>query len=176
MSKPNPIYERNRLFAFAFDKGSLPLGPSLSTVILTCMDSRVDPAHFASIELGEVMTLRNGGGRVTEEIERNLAIIWRLTGRDKPDAPPLELAIIHHTHCGMEKLADPAVRGEVGETTGLAESILQSWAITDHDQALQDDLARLRESKLAPRGLLVSGHIYDIKSGELQSVFDPTPL
>ena len=44
-------------------QGDLPILPRRPTIVLTCLDSRVDPAHFLGLELGDALVLRNTGGR-----------------------------------------------------------------------------------------------------------------
>ncbi len=40
------LIDRNLEFASSFDQGDLAILPRLSTLVLTCLDARVDPAHF----------------------------------------------------------------------------------------------------------------------------------
>jgi hypothetical protein len=39
-----------------------------------------------------------------------------------------------------------------------------------------DDIERLRASDLAPPELVVSAHLYDVRSGRVSQVISPTPL
>ncbi len=40
------LLDRNRSFAEQFEAGDLPIRPRMSTILLTCLDARVDPAHI----------------------------------------------------------------------------------------------------------------------------------
>ncbi len=40
------LLDRNRSFAEQFAAGDLKILPRMSTIILTCLDARVDPAHL----------------------------------------------------------------------------------------------------------------------------------
>ena len=80
MSELQILKRRNEIYAQNHQKG-LTINPKYSTLILTCIDARVDPAHFLGLELGEALVLRNPGGRVTPEVERDLAIIWTLVAQ-----------------------------------------------------------------------------------------------
>ena len=90
MSDLSTLYDRNAAFAETFDKGDLPIKPSLSTLILTCVDARVSPEHVAGVELGEALILRNVGARVTDTVCLEVAIlwgipnVWRKDGRGEP--------------------------------------------------------------------------------------------
>ncbi len=44
MSGLPQLLEGNRRFTAHFADGELPIRPRLSTVVLTCLDARVDPA------------------------------------------------------------------------------------------------------------------------------------
>ena len=111
MSDLDTLYDRNEGFARTFDQGDLPILPRRPTIVLTCVDSRVDPAHFLGLELGDTLVLRNSGGRVTDDVEQGVALLsgmTRLVAGDR--APRLSLAIVHHTDCGLERIAAPGPR------------------------------------------------------------------
>ncbi len=65
MSDLDTLYDRNEGFARTFDLGDLPILPRRPTIVLICVDSRVDPAHFFGLELGDTLVLRNSGGSPT---------------------------------------------------------------------------------------------------------------
>lgn len=66
---------RNERFATAYSGEDLNFVPKFATTVLTCTDARIDPAHFLQMNLGDVLVLRNIGGRVTESVENDLAIL-----------------------------------------------------------------------------------------------------
>lgn len=165
MSDLFTLYERNEAFAATFDEGRLPIRPNLSTVILTCVDARVDPTHFAGLQIGDALILRTVGGRVTSRVALEVSMLWMLMSLANP-TPSMELAIIHHTDCGMARFADPEVAARVTERFG-SDDVVETYAFTDPRESLTADVARLRDSSLVPRDLLVSGHIYDVTTGRL---------
>ena len=73
------LLERNQHFASIFNQGNLPFLPRLSMLIVTCLDARVDPAHFLGLELGDAVVMRSIGGRVTDEIIEHIAIMRALS-------------------------------------------------------------------------------------------------
>jgi len=166
MSELSALYERNARFVESFDKGSLPIDPALSLVILTCVDARVDPAHFAGVELGDAFVLRNPGARVTDAVAREVTVVWTLLDLVGDAPPALELAIVHHTLCGVGRFSDPEVAAEVTRRFGTSE-LIDAYAIGDHEATLAADIQRLRANPMVPRGLAVSGHMYDITTGRL---------
>ena len=98
MADVQTLIDRNREFAGSFDQGDLAILPRLSTLVLTCLDARVDPAHLFGLELGDAVVMRNIGGRVTDEVIEQIAILRALAGLVGGGA--LEVVIIHHTDCG----------------------------------------------------------------------------
>ncbi|MEE8294606.1 MAG: carbonic anhydrase [Sphingomonadales bacterium] len=177
MSDLDTLYQRNQGFARTFDQGDLPIKPRHPTIVLTCLDARVDPAHFLGLELGETLVLRNAGGRVTEDVEQNLALLSGMMGMMAGGkTPPLSLAIVHHTDCGVERIAAPEQRQALGKISGLKPEVLERMAISDHDASFKDDIERLRASELVPSDLEVSTHLYDVTSGKMTQVAAPAPL
>ena len=171
MSDTTTLYERNAGFAGGFDKGDLPIKPNLSTLILTCVDARVDPAHYAGLQLGDALTLRNVGARVTEAAALEASVLWALMTMASGSEPSLELTIIQHTQCGMARFADPEVAAKVTERFGTDE-VVNTYAIASLEQSLADDVERLRANPVVPRNMKVSGHIYDIETGQLTQVIE----
>ena len=171
MSDIDLLYDRNESFAATFDKADLPIKPGLSTLILTCVDARVDPAAYAGIDLGEALVLRNVGGRVTDAVALEVTILWTLMSMASGATPDMELTIIQHTKCGMARFADPGVAATVTERFGSSD-VVDTYAIADLTESLNTDIERLRDNAMIPRELKVSGHVYDIESGRLTKVVD----
>lgn len=175
MSDVNQLYERNATFAGSFDQGDLPIKPTLSTLILSCVDARVDPSKYAGLELGDALVLRNVGARVTDAVALEVAMLWTLMEMASGSPPNLELVIVQHTKCGMARFAVPEVATKITERFGT-EEVVDTYAIVDLEESLATDLARLRANAVLPRDLKVSGHIYDIETGRLQQVIETTKL
>ena len=78
MSDLATVYERNAQFSQSFDQGDLAIKPNLATIVLTCVDARVDPAYFAGLELGDALVMRTVGGRATDTAILEVAVLWQL--------------------------------------------------------------------------------------------------
>ena len=102
--------ERNRMFAAAGGHHGAVVFPNLSLFVITCLDPRVDPAHFLGLDLSDAMVVRNVGGRVAPEAINDVAFIGQLAENMLPDGPLFEVAVIHHTQCGTAALADDTFR------------------------------------------------------------------
>lgn len=88
MPSTTTLLNRNRQFAGNFASADLPILPKLRTVILTCADARVDPAHIFGLELGDAVVIRNNGGRVTPAVVEEIAalsfIVAQMEGGERP--------------------------------------------------------------------------------------------
>jgi carbonic anhydrase len=161
---------RNRAFAAADGHKNAVVFPNLRLFVITCLDPRVDPAHFLGLELSDAMVVRNAGGRVTPEVIGDLAFIGQLAESVLPDGPLFEVAVIHHTQCGTAALADDTFRRRYAERIGADESALRDHAILDPAATVARDVERLRSaSAISPR-ITVSGHVYDVVTGLVQTV------
>lgn len=169
MSDLAKLYERNAAFAETFDKGDLPIKPALSTLLLTCVDARVSPEHVAGVRLGDALTLRNVGARVTDAVGLEVSMLWMLMSLASGAEPDMELVIIQHTQCGMARFALPEVAEKVTERFGSPD-VVATYGIADTDEAVIADIERLRSNGNVPRQLKVSGHVYDIATGRLREI------
>lgn len=162
--------ERNRTFATAGGHEGAVVFPNLRLFVITCLDPRVDPAHFLGLALSDAMVIRNAGGRVTSEVINDIAFISQLAETALPDGPLFEVAVIHHTQCGTGALADETFRHRYADRIGAPESSLLEHAVLDPTATATRDVERLRSaSSLSPR-IAVSGHVYDVVTGLVQTV------
>lgn len=174
MSSTTTLLERNRQFADDFTSADLPILPKLRTVILTCGDARVDPAHILGLELGDAVVIRNSGGRVTPAVVEEIAALSFIVAQMEGGKPgPFELVLMQHTQCGAERFADPNLQHALKEKTGIDVS---SVAIVDHELSLREDVERLRNAPEVPGYIIVSGFIYDVQHGHVREVMAPTAL
>jgi carbonic anhydrase len=176
------VLNANQKYSAEFgDKGKLALPPARRLAILTCMDARLDPAHFAGLSEGDAHIIRNAGGRASDDAIRSLVISYKLLGTR-------EFFVIHHTDCGMQFFTNDVMRGllassletaeltkegfrDVGRGPGSREGEYIEWlTIKDQAQAVIDDVERIRTHPLVPKSIQVFGFIYDVHSGKLVEV------
>jgi carbonic anhydrase len=171
MSAFDEFLQRNRVFAASPSRQQPPIMPRSRLFVVTCVDSRVEPAGFLGIGLGETFVLRNPGGRVTDTVIADIALI-SFIGETMGigEGPPLEVAIIHHTECGMGFLADDGFRHEFSARTGIDEGYLATQAVTDPDATVRDDVERLLSSPLTTARIMVSGHVFNLETGLVSTV------
>jgi carbonic anhydrase len=161
--------ERNRAFAAAGGHEGAVVFPNLRLFVVTCLDPRVDPAHFLGLGLSDAIVVRNVGGRVTPEVVNDVAFIAQLAENVLPDGPLFEVAVIHHTQCGTGALADDGFRRGYAERIGVEESSLVERAVLDPAATVASDVERLRSARVSPR-IGVSGHVYDVVTGLVETV------
>jgi carbonic anhydrase len=87
-----------------------------------------------------------------------------------PDGPLFEVAVIHHTQCGSGALADDSFRRTYAERIGAEESTLREHAILDPEATVKLDVERLRSADAISPRVTVSGHVYDVATGLVQTV------
>jgi carbonic anhydrase len=162
--------ERNRAFAAAGGhEGALVL-PNLRLFVITCLDPRVDPAHVLGLGLSDAMVVRNTGGRVTRELIEDVAFIGQLAEGLRPDGPLFEVAVIHHTQCGTGALADDGFRRRYAERIHADEASLRDHAVLDPATTVRHDVQRLRAAGAISPRITVSGHVYDVVTGLVETV------
>ena len=174
MSYLRPLLERNRAFAATGAHAGLAIMPRQQVFLVTCLDPRVDPAAFLGVELGDAPVIRNAGGRVTEAVINDIAFIGYLAETMIPDGPQVEVAVIHHTGCGMGFLADAGFRSAFAARTGLDESALAAEAVVDPVATIRTDVERLLSSPKLPAQISVSGHVYDLQTGLVTTIVSVT--
>ncbi len=162
--------ERNRAFAAVGGHQGAVVFPNLSLFVITCLDPRVDPAHFLGLGLSDAIVLRNVGGRVTPEVINDVAFIGQLAENALPDGPLFEVAVIHHTQCGTGALADDTFRRDYAQRIGAEESTLQEHAVLDTMATVTRDVERLRSAPAISPRVTVSGHVYDVITGLVETV------
>ena len=162
--------ERNRSFAAAGGHEGAVVFPALRLFVITCLDPRVDPAHFLGLGLSEAIVVRNVGGRVTPEVINDVAFIGQLADGVLRDGPLFEVAVIHHTQCGTGALADDTFRRGYAQRIGAEESTLREHAVLDPTATVSRDVERLRSAPAISPRLTISGHVYDVVTGLVETV------
>ena len=176
------VLSANQQYAASFgEKASLALPPARGFAVLTCMDARLDPAKFAGLAEGDAHVIRNAGGRASDDAIRSLVISYKLLGTR-------EFFVIHHTNCGMEFFSNDIMRGllassletaaltpdgfrDVGQGPGSRAGEFIEWlTIPDQQQAVLDDVLRIRSHPLVPATIPIYGYLYEVTTGKLLEV------
>jgi carbonic anhydrase len=159
------LVRRNAAFAATGAFAGLAFPTTETLQVLGCVDSRVDPGDVLGLALGEAVVMRNIGGRVTPAALRSWALLGRLSQGQPPGG---HLVILHHTDCGITRLAD--YPGQLAAFFEIPEGELAGKAVADPYAAVRIDAALARQA--LPPGRLVSGLVYDVATGLIQ-IADP---
>jgi carbonic anhydrase len=144
--------------------------------LITCLDPRTDPSAFLELELGDAMVVRNAGGRVSPDVLKDLAYIGYLSRRLVPGGPRFEVAVVHHTQCGTQFLADDKFRRGFADLIGGDDAAVARQAVTDPKQTVRSDVELLRSAAVLPDTITVSGHVYDVTTGLVTTVVPAAPV
>lgn len=177
------MLERNKHFA-AQQSAAGTLMPSLpnalsnvKAIIIGCADMRVDPAHVLGLKPGEAVVIRNIGGRITPGLLEQLGMLGRIgevAGKVPGGGGEFHLIVLHHTDCGMTRLA--------GETAMLTkyfqvpEADLKAKAVPNARAAVAVDVSSLRAIPVLPAEWMISGLVYDVATGIIETVVPPAPI
>jgi carbonic anhydrase len=175
MSVVEGFTERNAGFAQdGFDAG-LKIMPTARTIIIGCVDPRVDPGEVLGLEPGETAVVRNVGGRVTPGLLAELVMLRKVTQAAGGDlAAGWNLVVLQHSDCGITRLdGSPEL---LSSFFGVAEDELVAKAIHDPRAAVALDVAALRAEPGLAGETLVSGLVYDVATGLVETVVAPAPI
>lgn len=91
--------------------GSNTVNDSLKTLVLACVDSRVQVERIFQAKPGEILVLKNAGNVITEDILRSLLVaIFELKVKF--------FIILGHTRCGMSILGNEEKINHITEKLG----------------------------------------------------------
>lgn len=162
MSVIDELLDANTEYASTFDRGNLPMPPARRLAVVTCMDARIIPSRQLGLEEGDAHVIRNAGGR-TRDALRSLVISQRLLGTN-------EIAVIHHTDCGMLTFTNPQLHAKVKQDLGADSSEIDFLPFSDVEESVREDVNFLVSSPLIARDVLIRGFVYDVRTGRLSEV------
>jgi carbonic anhydrase len=175
MTDANDLVQRNAEFAANRFRADLTINPSGNMMVVGCVDPRVDPAHVLGLSNGEAAIIRNVGGRITPATLRTMAMLGKVGAANASTHRPGDwnLVILHHTDCGMTDLAPlPELLAEYFEIS-LHE--LEAKSVSNPVASIRVDVDVILQA-IHASAYLVSGLVYDVDSGLVETVVPPTPL
>lgn len=158
------LLSANRAYADSFDTPDLPGAAGAGVLVVTCMDSRIDPLALLGLGLGDAKIVRNPGGRVTDTAMEAVVLGVNLLGATR-------VLVVPHTRCAVASNSEAALREKLGEATGADVSWLTLPVTDGQDAALAADVARVRSHPLVPDSVTVGGFVYDVDTGLLDQKY-----
>jgi len=126
------------------------------------MDSRMDVFALLGLENGEAHIVRNAGGVITDDVIRSLCLSQRMLGT-------VEIVLVHHTDCGLQKVNELEFKRELEEETGFKPW----WAIESFDDPYEDVRQSIRRLQMTPFLLHkehIKGFVYEVETGKIVPV------
>ena len=151
------LLRANAAYADQFSLGDLEARATRGVAVVTCMDTRIEPLGMLGLVPGDAKIMRNAGGRVTDDVLRSLVLAAHMLGVER-------IVVIHHTECALAGATDDELRA----ATGPGSDDWWFGAMPDPDEALADDVQRVRDCPLLPENVVVEGLVYDVRTGRLR--------
>jgi carbonic anhydrase len=149
VSSTDTFVANSERYAANFDKGDLPLPPAARTLVVACMDARLNPYGVLGL---------------SDDVIRSITISQRLLGTN-------EIILIHHTDCGMLTFHDDDVKAQIEAETGIRPPFALE-AFPEADADVRQSIARIKASPFIPDTDSVRGFVYEVETGRLREVKD----
>lgn len=156
------VLRANGAYAQSFSRPGLDGRAARGLAVLTCIDSRIDPLAMLGLEPGDAKILRNGGGRVTDDVLATLVVARYLLDVGR-------LMVIAHTDCRMVAASDDELRGAIREAGGPETSDLAFSTSADQAASVRADVERVRSFRRL-EALEVGGFVFDVVTGRLTRI------
>lgn len=157
------IISANSQFAAGFQHSELTGTARKGLAIVTCMDSRISPLDVVGMQAGDAKILRNAGARVTDDVLRTLVLASYLLG-------VVRVLVMPHTDCRMVISDEASIHETIKNQFGVDTSSLEFRTASNQQEALAEDVSRIRSYPLLQKGVSVAGAIYNVSTGQLEPV------
>jgi carbonic anhydrase len=162
----NAMVQANGLFARRFGLRELPAQPARRLAVVTCMDARLPVEQLLGLRPGDAHVIRNAGGIVTEDTIRSLLVSHYLLGTQ-------EFLIINHTDCGMMTFTDAELNARLQRTLDK-KLAMPFYAFRDLDDNVRRQVQKVKSHPWVPAKVPVRGLVYDVRTGLLRELVDPS--
>ena len=130
-------------------------------LMLTCMDSRIEPLEMIGLRVGEAKILRTAGARLTQA---GLSAI--VMGVHKLNVS--RIMVVPHTLCAAASLTEDQMRSSIESISGVSVGDFTFGVDPDQLDRLAEDVAALRAHPLVGPFAQVAGFLYDVETGLLE--------
>ena len=87
---------QNKNYSDSYSSKGIPGQAGKGLLLLTCMDSRIVPHEIFGLEIGDMKVIRNAGGQLNPEVERDIVLASHILNCHT-------VVILPHILCGDNK-------------------------------------------------------------------------
>ena len=167
-SRPRPpegfadLLAANARYSISFPHGFDGIAHA-GVLILTCMDSRLEPLEMFGLFLGEAKILRTAGGRLTDA-----GLAAMVMGVHKLRVN--RILIVPHTLCAAASKTEDEMRATIEELAGVEVGDFRFGVDPDQLGRLRDDVDTIRAHPLVGPFAEVGGFLYNVETGLLHPI------
>lgn len=132
-------------------------------LMITCMDSRIDPLDMIGLGHGDAKIMRTPGGTVSSTTLTGCVLSVHLLNVDR-------IMIVPHTKCAMASATDEDIRQVISDRDGLDTSWVNFGTSPDQLQRLDRDVKMVSSHPLIKDRAEVGGFLYDVDTGKLEQL------
>jgi carbonic anhydrase len=174
MENLNGLLSRNREFVSRGFNPNLSMMSASKSLIICCVDPRVDPMDIFKLEPGEFAVIRNIGGRLNPSLLETLKLLRAVTlAAGRQIGYGSNLILLHHTDCGINHCYKHAPE-LLAQHMGVRLQELDARAISKPNKSVEFDVAELKANPDVSEGYTLSGLVYDVATGKVEVVVPPT--
>lgn len=153
----------NERYAASFADGGFDGIAHAGVLIVTCMDSRIDPLHMVGLRMGDAKILRTPGAQLTDDALRGCILGAHLLGVTR-------IMVVPHTRCAMATGTDDDIYAKFDRISGVNARGFKFGADPNQLDRLRRDISYLEHHPLIGNRVEVGGFMYDVDTGHLTQV------
>lgn len=157
------LLKANQAYATDFPHAGFDGIARAGVLIVTCMDSRIDPLDMVGLGHGDAKILRSPGGRVSNSLLNGAVLSVQLLNVDR-------IMVIPHTKCAMASGTDDDIRAKISRLKGANTSWMHFGASPDQLDRLRRDVDTIASHPLIQGEAEVGGFLYDVDTGLLEQL------
>ena len=161
MSKSNllsHLISQNQRYCAEFSSKDVPGIARKELLILTCMDSRIVPHQIFGLNVGDVKVVRNAGGQLNPEVEKDIILATHLLNCHT-------IIVMPHTKCAMASMPQGVVQHKLTQLSNKDFSNFKPRMIDNAEDRLREDVKSLQNNELIDDEIEILGAIYDVNTG-----------
>lgn len=157
------LLAENKRYADHFDDHHFNGKAEVGVLMLTCMDSRIEPLAMIGQKIGSIKILRTPGAFLTPDALGGCIVGVHKLGVNR-------IMVVAHTRCAMASQSEEELLDLVARHSGTDIGELSLGADPDQRARLSRDVEQLRNHPLIGPFAEVGGFMYDVDWGRLTQV------